>query len=147
MNADPADQVAARIWQGLRVLVFEQHDRRREVSRALDLSFVRVKALRRLAQRPMTMRELATELIIDPPYTTVVVADLERRGLVRRAVHPDDRRVKIVSTTPEGARAAELAERILGEPPAALAALAPADLAALDRIVATLTAAEAGTEA
>ncbi|HEX8094117.1 MarR family winged helix-turn-helix transcriptional regulator, partial [Jatrophihabitans sp.] len=87
-----------------------------------------------------TMRELAGRLGTDPPYTTVVVDDLERRGLVRRSTSPDDRRVKIVTLTEAGARAAAVAEEILSEPPPALAALDAGDLAELTRILNRLAA-------
>lgn len=129
---------AARVWQGMRALVLEHHDRRREVCEALNMSFIRIKALRRLAAEPMTMRELAAQLASDAPYITLVVDDLQRRGLVERSVHPTDRRSKIVTATPAGVKAAELAEAILGEPPAPVRDLDPADLAALDRIIGKL---------
>jgi DNA-binding MarR family transcriptional regulator len=134
MSAD----VAARIWSGLRSLVLERHDRRRQVCDALDMSFIRVKALRAMVAGPMTMRQLAERLATDPPYTTVVVADLQRRGLVQRSPHPDDRRLRIVTLTPAGSRAAQLAERILERPPAPLLELDAPDLATLDRLVARL---------
>ncbi|WP_433421292.1 MarR family transcriptional regulator [Microtetraspora malaysiensis] len=51
------------------------------------MSFIRVKALRLVATGPLTLRRLAEQLTTDPPYTTVVVADLERRGLVERTPH------------------------------------------------------------
>jgi DNA-binding MarR family transcriptional regulator len=129
---------AARVWNGMRTLVLDLHDKRDQVCEALGMSFIRAKALRRLAKGPRTMRELAAELSTDAPYTTLVVGDLERRGLVQRAVHPGDRRAKIVTATPEGLAAAELAERILSEPPAPLLDLAGAELEALDRIVTRL---------
>ncbi|HXA60964.1 MAG TPA: MarR family transcriptional regulator [Streptosporangiaceae bacterium] len=128
---------AARAWQAMRTLVLD-NDRRREVSDALGLSFIRAKALRRLAEGPTTLRELATALIVDAPYTTVMVDDLERRGLVVRTAHPTDRRAKVVTVTPEGAAAAALADQILGRPPEALLTLDPNDLAALSRIITTL---------
>ncbi|WP_079063511.1 MarR family winged helix-turn-helix transcriptional regulator [Streptacidiphilus griseoplanus] len=131
---------AARAWHHIRALVLEEHDRRREVVDALGMSFIRIKALRRLASRPATLRALAADLTIDPPYTTVVVDDLARRGLVERSPHPDDRRAKIVSVTEAGRAAAAHADRILGEPPAPLLALDPADVAELDRILALLRA-------
>jgi DNA-binding MarR family transcriptional regulator len=118
-------------------LVLDQ-DRRREVSAALDMSFARVKALRRLAAQPATGRELAARLGADPPFITVIVDDLEQRGLVERTPHPTDRRAKVIRVTDAGRLAAEKAERLLGEPPGALRALPPADLAALDRILAKL---------
>ncbi|WP_214412118.1 MarR family winged helix-turn-helix transcriptional regulator [Sphaerisporangium fuscum] len=136
MSQDP--EMAARVWHGMRTLVLDRHDRRKEVCEALDMSFIRAKALRYLVDRPMTMRQLAGTLATDPPYTTLVVDDLVRRGLVVREVHPEDRRQKIVAITPEGARAAGRAEAILREPPPPLRDLDPADLATLDRIIAML---------
>ena len=137
---DTAQATAARTWQGMRALVLERHDRRREAVDALGMGFIRIKALRHLAARPMTLRALAAELTTDAPYTTVVVDDLARRGLVERTPHPDDRRAKIVSVTPAGHDAAERAERILGDPPAPLLGLTPDEAATLDRLVAKLLA-------
>jgi DNA-binding MarR family transcriptional regulator len=136
--SDAAAAAAARIWQGMRQLVLEGYDRRRAVCEALGMSFIRAKALRLLSSGPMTMRELAAKLPADAPYTTLVVDDLERRGMVSRTVHPADRRSKIVTATRAGTEAAALAERILGQPPAVLCDLGAADLAVLDRILATL---------
>jgi len=129
----------ARVWNGLRALVHDRYDRRKEVSEALGMSFIRVRALRRLAAAgPMSMRRLTADLQTDPPYTTVFVDDLVRRGYVERTADPADRRVKIVQTTAAGEAAAARASAIIDTPPAALRALPPEDLAALDRIVAIL---------
>lgn len=122
----------------MRTLVLEAHDRRAAVSEALGLSFIRAKALTQLAAGALTMRELAGQLGTDPPYTTVVVDDLETRELVRRSTSPDDRRVKIVTLTESGVRAAATAATILSEPPPALAALDADDLAELTRILTRL---------
>jgi DNA-binding MarR family transcriptional regulator len=141
-----AQRAAARAWSGMRALVLDRHDRRKEVGAALGMSFFRAKALRRLARGQLTMRELTAELATDPPYTTLVVNGLEARGLVRRAVHPADRRVKVVSLTPEGRRMSERADAILNEPPTSLLALDPDDLAALDRIIGALLRAGGASE-
>jgi len=109
------------------------------------MSFIRVKALQRIAAEPTTLRRLATRLATDPPYTTVVVDDLQRRGLVHRQVHPADRRARIVTVTPDGAAAAALADRILAEPPEPLLRLDPDELAYLARLVGKLL--EAGPPA
>lgn len=130
---------AVRAWERMCDLVLD-HDRRKEVVDALGMSFVKTKALRRLAKGPMTMRELALQLLTDRPYTTVLVDDLEERGLVSRTVNPDDRRSKLVAVTDEGRAAAELASKILAIPPAALLALPPEDARALDRILARVVA-------
>lgn len=130
---------AGLVWARMTDLVTRSNARRREVSEKLGLSFGKVKALRRIAAGPLTMRELADQLITDRPYATLLVDDLERRGLVERTVHPDDRRCKLVRVTRDGRKAAATANRILGEPPPALLALPESDLAALDRILAKLT--------
>jgi DNA-binding MarR family transcriptional regulator len=141
-----AEVAATRVWRNLRALVLDQNERRKETCEALGMSFFRVKALRRIAAEPSRMSELADRLSSDRPYLTLVVDDLEKRGLVERRRHPADRRCKIVSATPAGQEAAARANTILGTLPPALLTLSPADLAALDRIAAVLTAAEPATE-
>ena len=76
-------------------------------------------ALRRLATEPQTQSDLARGLSADPPYVTLMVDDLQKRGLVRRKPHPTDRRAKLVELTPSGRAAAARADAILDEPPAA----------------------------
>jgi len=129
----------AAIWQQLRSLVLDRGDYRRAVSDALGMSFFRVKALRRVAAAPLTMRELAAALTTDASYTTIVVGDLERRGLVSRSAQAGDRRAKVVTATAAGRRAARRANKILATPPASMARLAESDLAALERVVASMT--------
>ena len=136
--AEQAADPAARVWQAMRALVIDRYDRRKKVCDALGMSFIRAKALRRIVGSPMTMRELAAALGTDPPYTTVVVDDLERRGLVTRTVRAGDRRSKIVAITPDGAEQADLAERILNDAPRPVRELPAADLEALDRILTSL---------
>jgi DNA-binding MarR family transcriptional regulator len=130
-----SDELAISAWQAMRTIVLELNDRRPEVAATLGMSFVRIKALRRLTRGPMTMRELAGELAVDAPYTTLVVDDLEQRGLVERKPDATDRRRKIVAVTPAGRVIANRAQRILDVPPSALAALPESDLAELDRIM------------
>ncbi|MDF3288272.1 MULTISPECIES: MarR family winged helix-turn-helix transcriptional regulator [Streptomyces] len=137
---DDRTQTATRVWHDLRVLLLEQHDRRKEVAEALGMSFNRVKALRRIAAQPHTLRSLAEYMVIDAPYATLIVDDLAKRGLVERTANPADRRSKLVHITPRGKAAADEADRILDTPPEALLALPPGDLAALDRIVDQLLA-------
>jgi DNA-binding MarR family transcriptional regulator len=141
------DELATQAWEGIRALVLELYDRRKDVTEALDMSFIRAKALTKLAVRPMTMRQLGARLSIDPPYTTLVVDDLERRGLVARTVNPEDRRSKLVTVTPAGAAAAEVAQHIQNAPPAPLRDLDPDDLDALARIVGALVAAGGNSDA
>jgi DNA-binding MarR family transcriptional regulator len=81
---------------------------------------------------------------VDPSAATVAVDRLERRGLVQRRAHPDDKRRRLVHLTDAGLRAATTAQRILTDPPPALAALNADDIAALTRIFATLNASDYG---
>jgi DNA-binding MarR family transcriptional regulator len=112
-----------------------ENTRRREVSEALGMSFGRTRAIRRLARAPMSMRELADALGIDPPNATVVVADLESQGLVRRRPHPTDGRAKLVEATRKGKDLARRADAILATPPPGLGALGADDLQTLRRIL------------
>ncbi len=129
------DRAAREAWQTMIDLVLD-NERRREVSGQAGLSFGKLKALRRIARRPMPMGELAALLDVDPPNLTMVVDDLERAGLVERQAHPTDRRVKLVVATDAGAALAQQAQETLERPPAALLELAPDDLEILGRILA-----------
>jgi DNA-binding MarR family transcriptional regulator len=129
---------AREVWLAMSDLVLDQ-TRRREVSEAVGMSFGRTRAIRRLARRPMSMRELAAAMGIDPANATGLVDDLEAQGLVRRGPHPTDRRAKVVEATRKGKTLARRADTILGTPPPALAALDPEDLAALARILERLS--------
>jgi DNA-binding MarR family transcriptional regulator len=48
--------------------------------------------------------ELAAELFTDPNTVTAMVVRLEKRGVIRREVCPDDGRARRVSLTPSGRR-------------------------------------------
>jgi DNA-binding MarR family transcriptional regulator len=131
----------SKVWSNMRALVHERYDRRKEVTEALGLSFTRVKALRHLATGgPMPQRQLAAELMIDRPYTTLVVDDLVQRGLAERTEDPGDRRCRIVRLTPDGGAFAARADEIFARPPAPMRNLSEEDLDTLDRIVSELLA-------
>src|SRR3954468_14586213 len=124
------ETISREVWLLMSDLVLD-HERRREVSEAVGISFGRARTVRRLARRPMSMGELAAALGIDPPNATVVVDDLESLGLVRRRPHPSDRRAKLVAATRKGKDMPPRADAILATPPPALAALSPGDLETL----------------
>lgn len=137
MTTPPPD--ASRVWTGLHEYVTGQ-DRRRALRAALNLGPGKVEVLIKLADGPMTLREIALAVDVDPPAATVGVNQLEARGLVHRTAHPDDNRRKLVRLTDAGRDAARRAQAILAAPPAELAALDPGDLARLDEILARLRA-------
>jgi hypothetical protein len=88
MGGADAD-LARRAWRAMSEIMYD-HDRKVAVSEALGLSFARVRALRLLGTQPHTLRALAERLLADPPYVTLMVDDLEGRGLVQRMPHPED---------------------------------------------------------
>jgi len=133
------DRAASEAWQAMADLVLN-NERRREVSEEVGLSFGKIRALRRIARRPIAMSELASLLTVDPPNLTPVVDDLERAGLVERQHHPTDRRVKLVVATAQGAALALSADAILARPPARLSALPAEELENLVRILGLLHA-------
>jgi DNA-binding MarR family transcriptional regulator len=132
-----ASATAREVWLRMSDLVLD-HQRRREVSEAVGLSFSRARAVRRVADEPMSMGDLAASLGIDRPNATVLVDDLEAQGLVRRRPHPTDRRTKMVEATRKGKSLARRANEILSTPPAALSALSAEDLDALRRVLASI---------
>jgi DNA-binding MarR family transcriptional regulator len=129
------DLAIREAWHTMSDLVLN-NERRREILEQTGLNFGKMRALRRIAVRPMPMRELAEQLAVDPPNLTPMVDDLERLGLVERRVFPADRRVKLVAATPKGAALAQVAEEILDRPPAGLVALSPEELGSLVQILA-----------
>jgi DNA-binding MarR family transcriptional regulator len=138
MSAEP--DLATSAWRSMRTLVLDLHDRRVAVSDAIGMSYLRAKALHLLVRGPLAMRDLGAALVIDAPYTTVMVDDLEERGLVQRRVNPADRRSKLVRITTAGRAVARKAERIQSAPPAELATLTGAELATLERALRRLVA-------
>ena len=110
------------------------------VSEVTGLSFGKMRALRRIAAKPMAMGELAALLGMDPPNLTAVVDDLERAGLVERQPHPTDRRAKLVVATAAGGALARRAEKVLERPPEPLSELPIDDLETLVRILSQVRA-------
>jgi DNA-binding MarR family transcriptional regulator len=140
-TSQPNDQ-AVRVWSALYAYVNAQ-DRRRELQAMLGLGgFGGVKVLLQLEHGPMTLREIADANGLDAPYATVICDKLVEKGLVMRTAHPDDNRRKLVTLTDAGRATARQARQILGEPPASLAALSPADLSALERLFIRLKASQ-----
>jgi DNA-binding MarR family transcriptional regulator len=128
----PSD-TASRVWTALHEFVTGQ-DRRRALRAALDLGPGKVEVLIKLTNGPMTLREIARAVEIDPPAATVGVDKLEARGLVYRTPHPDDSRSKLVHLTDAGRDAAGRGQAILNQPPPELTKDDPDELARLEEI-------------
>jgi DNA-binding MarR family transcriptional regulator len=94
---------ADEVWRHLSRFVLDNKDRwRKAVVERTGLPFSRIRVLRRLAEQPLTVKEVATAASVDAPAATVAINDLEERGLVVREVDPANRRCKVVSLTDAG---------------------------------------------
>jgi DNA-binding MarR family transcriptional regulator len=125
-----------RAWQRLVALVMDARwDWRRKMSEAAGLPFSRVRALDRLRRGPLTLRVLAEVIGTDPPAATVIVNDLEARGLVVREADSHDKRAKVVSLTAEGRRVIRSAKAVTNKAPASFDILTENDVSDLIRIV------------
>jgi DNA-binding MarR family transcriptional regulator len=95
--------LADDVWRALSSLVIDNRDSwKRAVVERTGLPFSRIRILRRLARRPMSVKQIAQAATIDAPAATVAVNDLESRGLVIRETDPSNRRCKVVSLTDAG---------------------------------------------
>jgi DNA-binding MarR family transcriptional regulator len=141
------DDDVTRVWQELRAFVLA-HDHREELRETLGLGrgMGRIKVLMRLTEGPLTLRDIAEFTGVDAPYATLIVDNLEARGLVGRTAHPDDRRRKLVTLTPAGREAAAHAAHIIGQPPAGFTRLTDAELTLLESLLARLSGAELPAE-
>jgi DNA-binding MarR family transcriptional regulator len=75
----------------------------RTCAEGLELALSEAQALWMLAARgPVTTKELAQRLQIDPANASTLITKLHRRGLVDRRPAPQDRRKRLVSLTAEG---------------------------------------------
>jgi DNA-binding MarR family transcriptional regulator len=69
----------------------------------MSVTLTQISAMATLVKRgSMSAGELASCEKVQPPSMTKVLANLEERGLVRRDVHPTDKRQAIISVTDEG---------------------------------------------
>ncbi len=90
--------------------------------------------------RPVPMNELAGTLGCDASNVTGLVDRLEARNLIERRADPDDRRVKMIAVTRDGAELRVKLRHRLSEPPAAIASLPEGDKQALLDIMRKATA-------
>jgi DNA-binding MarR family transcriptional regulator len=138
------DNQAGRVWAAMRDLT-DGYPPKEILREALNLGrgSGRVKALLWLAEGPLSLSELAEAVRVDAPYATLIVDNLEERGLVERHPDPADRRRKLVALTPEGKEAAQRALRIKREPPPGFASLTAAELDVLENLVRRIAAGSA----
>jgi DNA-binding MarR family transcriptional regulator len=128
--------LADEVWRAMAAAVIDNRDAwRRAVIEETGLPFSRIRIVRRLARRPMTVKQVAEAATIDAPAATVAVNDLEDRGLVVRKTDPTNRRCKVVSLTDAGRKMVEVINGIDDPAPDALAALDDRELKALKAMI------------
>jgi DNA-binding MarR family transcriptional regulator len=128
--------LADEVWRAMAAAVIDNRDAwRRAVIEETGLPFSRIRIVRRLARRPMTVKQVAEAATIDAPAATVAVNDLEDRGLVVRETDPTNRRCKVVSLTDAGREMVQVIDGIDDPAPDALAALDDRELKALKAII------------
>lgn len=139
--------LANQVWRAMSSLVIDNKDGwRRAVVEVTGLPFSRIRILRRLANQPMTVKQVAAAATIDAPAATVAVNDLEARGLVVREIDPANRRCKLVSLTQAGREVVAVVEATDDPAPGPLAALSDDDLQTLATILHALTDREAAAQ-
>jgi DNA-binding MarR family transcriptional regulator len=130
------NRLADEVWRAMAAAVIDNRDAwKRAVIAETGLPFSRIRILRRLARRPMTVKQVAHAATIDAPAATVAVNDLEERGLVLRETDPTNRRCKVVSLTDAGREMVLAIDAVDDPAPNALAALDDGELKALRAIV------------
>jgi DNA-binding MarR family transcriptional regulator len=134
-GSDLADEV----WRALAALVIDNRDGwKRAVIEQTGLPFSRIRILKRLSRRPMTVKQVAHAAAMDATATTVAVNDLEDRGLVVRETDPTNRRCKVVSLTDAGREMVQQIDTIDDPAPNVLGELDNAELKQLRSILTKL---------
>lgn len=129
-------RAADRVWNALVTAVMDtREDWRRRVVEATGLPFSRIRALKRVAERPLALNELARSMTVDAPAATVTVNDLVKRGLAVRTQHPTNGRIKLVSITPAGRALVARVKAVVEHAPASFAGLSAKELDALARAI------------
>jgi DNA-binding MarR family transcriptional regulator len=142
--APGVDPVAAEAVEAFFTLLTRMRAYYGRVCESFGLSPQLASVLRGLAT-PSPMRELARRLHVDASNLTGLVDRLEERGLVERRPDPDDRRVKQLTVTPDGAELRDALNAGLMADPPLFAGLSPQqrrDLRHLLRLAAGTTATE-----
>ena len=124
----PSTEVAHQLSRVFFDLVMRQTGWFRSASADCGLSPFQAKTLLHMdAKRPSTMSEVAQTAACEPSNLTGIIDKLEARGLVRRRPTTDDRRIKMVSLTPEGAALRGRLVARFSEPAAWMLALSARD--------------------
>jgi len=143
MKSDPGYDLVIQVMSVANVMVKESH----RLFRPHGISEAQFNVLNILGPEPagLSQRALSDVLVVDRSNITGLLDRMEQSGWVKRADHPSDRRVYVVTLTAAGR---QLWQKVLPEYVAAVgrvtAAVPPADL---KRALATLQKLETATRA
>lgn len=128
--------LADEVWRAMASLVIDNRDGwKRAVIEQTGLPFSRIRIVKRLSRGPMTVTQLAHAATMDAPAATVAVNDLERRGLVVREPHPENRRCKTVSLTDAGREMVRMIDATDDPAPEVLSVLDERELKELNTLI------------
>jgi len=105
-----------------------------DILKPYGITFAAYEALRLLAftrAGSLPMGKLGARLMVHPAAVTNAIGKLEQRGLVRRSMSPEDRRVVLATITDAGRSLADEATAALNEAAFGLPGLTPEQAASL----------------
>lgn len=123
---------ATEAWQLMTALFADRKEQFPAIAASVGLNPGAMHALMSLdPDEPKSMGVLADAWKCDASNVTWLVDRLEERGLAERRAHPTDRRVRTVVLTRKGVKTRASVLAMLHEPPEAIRALSPTELATL----------------
>lgn len=129
------------VWEGLSRLWFSRKPVLMELARELDLFPPQIMVIQTLDE-PKPMRQVAEFLSCNSSNLTGITDRLEERGLVKRTLDPDDRRVRLLVLTDEGRKVQDRIRAHLRAPSDAMGSLEDEELETLIRLLAKLDVAD-----
>lgn len=69
---------------------------------ALDRTSLQILGIIRKAEEPLNVKEIAEAMQVEGPHATRQIHKLVLRGLAKKTIDPDDRRVARIELTPKG---------------------------------------------
>jgi MarR family transcriptional regulator, organic hydroperoxide resistance regulator len=127
---------ACEAWKLIVKLFFNQRADLPAVASEFQLSPAQCHVLHLIEpDRPVPMGRIAQALACDASNVTGLIDRLESRGLVRRQPSAEDRRVKVLELTPEGARLRSIVLERMTKPPDILGRLSAGEQRALVKIL------------
>jgi MarR family 2-MHQ and catechol resistance regulon transcriptional repressor len=110
------DRDAAALYDALSALIRVYQFRDRDKICCHDISVTQCYALEALARHgPLTMNQLASHLYLDKSTVSRVVDAMQRKGLLERRPHSEDRRAVTLDATDNGRQLCEMIRRDLEE--------------------------------